>query len=45
MPKPMWASHTAGNVPFETEVAVDLQQRHERHLARDDEQADDEDEQ
>ena len=44
MPKPMWASHDGGEGAVEAEVAVELQQRHQRDLVGHDEQADDEDE-
>ena len=40
----MWASQTAGKRAVQAQRAVQLQQRHERHLVGHDEQADDDDE-
>ena len=44
MPKPMCASQTETKVPLQADVAVDLQQRHQRHLEGHDQQTDDDDE-
>jgi hypothetical protein len=44
MPNPMWNSHTETNVPPSPQLAVDLEQGHDRDEVRHDEQADDEQE-